>query len=438
MQQIKLTRGLDLPMDGAAEKVLKLAPQPKAIQVVPDHFAGVTPKLVVKAGEVVKAGSPLFYDKAFESMMFVSPVSGKVTEIVRGDRRKVLSINIEADDQMQYVEFDTKQDAKSLLLQSGLWALLKQRPYDCIAMPTKSPKAVFVSSFDSAPLAPDYEFVLESQFKEVEAGIALLSQLAPVYVGVRAGSKFASLKGCTLFEVAGPHPAGNVGVQINAVAPMAKTDTVFCANIQDVAIIGRLALTGHVDMHKTVALTGPAAQERYYVNLLPGCSISSVLSPVCGARYVAGNALSGHQVELTEAVSPFDNQYTTLANGDDTHEFMGWLMPRFRSFNAGMTDPAGVLCRLFGKKHYEWDARLKGGRRAIIVSDEYDRVFPMDIYPEYLLKAMIAGNLDREIELGAMEVAPEDFALCEFVCTSKMPLQAIVRAALDNLKKEIE
>lgn len=450
MQQIKLKRGLDIPFEGAAAKTLGSVNRPAVFHIVPDHFAGVTPKLMVHEGDSVKAGSPLFHDKAFEQMLFTSPVSGKVTAIVRGERRKVMSIDIEADARIEYETFDTTQDVKSLLLQSGLWCLIKQRPYDCIAMPTKQPKGIFVSTFDSAPVAPDYEWLLKGQLAQLQAAVTALSTIAPVYVGLKGGAKateFRELKDCTLYEVFGPHPAGNVGVQINHIAPVNKGETVWTINIQDLSLIGRLLTKGIVDMQKKVALTGPLAYGAQYYNVLPGMPVSSVIG--CNVhkelpcRYVAGNVLSGHQVALDEMISLYDNQFTVLDEGTETHEFMGWLMPRFDSFQTGNTDPAKFFdCKftrwLFGKKNYQWDARLKGGRRAIIVSGEYDKVFPMDIYPEYLIKAMIAGNIDKMEALGAYEVAPEDFALCEYVCTSKMPLQAIVRTALDNLKKEIE
>ncbi|MBR6017409.1 MAG: Na(+)-translocating NADH-quinone reductase subunit A [Paludibacteraceae bacterium] len=450
MQQIKLKRGLDIPFEGKAEKTFGSVARPEIFHIVPDHFAGITPKLMVREGDSVKAGSPLFHDKAFAEMLFTSPVSGKVVAIVRGDRRKVMSIDIEADSRIAYEQFDVKGDVKALLLQSGLWALLKQRPYDCIAMPNKTPKAIFVSTFDTAPVAPDYEWLLSGQLSTVQAAVTALSQLAPVYVGIRGGARATELRelqDCTKYEVFGPHPAGNVGVQINHVAPIAKGETVFTVNAQDLLLIGRLMQKGIVDYQKRVALTGPLAYARQYYNVLPGMPVSAILRSNVQvgvpARLVAGNVLSGHQITMDEMLSVYDNQLTVLDEGSENHEFMGWLLPRFSAFNAGCTDPAKMLDNcftrwLFGPKHYRWDARLKGGRRAIIVSGEYDRVFPMDIYPEYLIKAMIAGNLDRMEALGAYEVAPEDFALCEFVCTSKMPLQAIVREALDNLKKEIE
>lgn len=454
MKQIKLTRGLDIPMTGEAERNLGSARRPQVFRIVPDHFAGLTPKMLVKEGDIVKAGSALFYDKQFAEMMVTSPISGRVVEINRGERRKVMYIAIEADAEIQYEVFEnaiTDADSvRNLLLRSGLWTLLRQRPYDCIAMPSKQPKAIFVSTFDSAPLAPDYEWVLQGQTAQLQAAVNALNMIAPVYVGIKAGAKaamFRGLKGCEMYEVAGAHPAGNVGVQINHVAPMAKGETVFTINIQDLALIGRLLVNHRVDMRKKVALTGPLAYGKQYYEVLPGMPMSAIAAQnihnELPYRLIRGNALSGTATAMDEIISLYDNQLTVIDEGVNTHEFMGWLIPRFSSFNFGNTDPAKLLDNcvtrwLFGKKDYRWDARLKGGRRAIIVSNEYDKVFPMDIYPEYLIKAMIAGNLDKMEQLGANEVAPEDFALCEYVCTSKMPLQAIVRQALDNMKKEIE
>lgn len=423
MQQIQIKRGLDLKMTGAAERTIKTIACPELLHFVPDWFAGVTPKMVVRPGDVVKAGSPLFYDKAFPEVLFTSPVSGTVKDVVRGERRRVLSIDITPDAKNEFAEFDMKKDARPLLLEAGLWPLLHQRPYDCIAMPSKTPRAIFLSSFDSAPLAPDYEFVLAGQEAELQAAVNALSTIAPVFIGVRpaAAPLFRSLQNCTLFEVAGPHPAGNVGVQLNNLAPLGKNETVFTLNIQDAAVIGRFFMTGKVNFTRRVALTGPAAANTGYYEVLPGTALSAIFGAAQeDTRYINGNALSGCKTTPDEFLSLTANQLTVISEGTKTHEFMGWLV------------------RVFGIQGYRWDARIKGGRRAIIVSNEYDRVFPMDIYPEFLIKAMIAGNLEKELELGANEVAPEDFALCEYLCTSKLPLQAIVREALDNLKKEIE
>ena len=450
MQQIKLKKGLDIPMDGAAALTIGSTNRPSVYKIVPDHYAGLTPKLMVKVGDQVKAGSPLFHDKQFAELIVTSPVSGTVVEINRGERRKVMYIGIEADVKTDYVPFDLKQNVKDLLLQSGLWAYIKQRPYDCIAMPSKQPKAIFISTFDSAPLAPDYSFVMAGKGNLIQAGINALSELAPVYVGLKADNKtaeFAALKNCTLYTVEGPHPAGNVGVQINHVAPIAKGETVFTVNIQDVAIIGKLFTKGIVDMERLVALTGEMAFDQQYYRILPGTPVSAItrcnVRKDMATRIICGNVLSGSQVEVEDILCYRCNQVSILAEGNDKHEFMGWIMPRFNDFNAKTTDPAkfldnGIMRWFFGPKHYNWDARVKGGRRAIIVSGEYEKVFPMDIYPEQLIKAMLAGNIDKMEQLGVYEVAPEDFALCEYICTSKLPLQAIVKEALSNLKKEIE
>mgnify|MGYP003295472734 CR=1 FL=1 len=462
MQQIILKRGLNIPMDGKAELTLGSVNRPEVFKIVPDHFAGITPKLDVKVGDKVKAGSPLFHDKTFEEMLFTSPVSGTVQEIVRGDRRKIMSINILADAKIEYEKFTvdngasehsekcTSESVKTLLLKSGLWPLIMQRPYACIALPNKEPQAIFISTFCSAPLAPDYEWVLKGQGAILQAAVTALSKIATVYVGIQAGAaapEFRGLKDCVLYEVAGAHPAGNPSVQINHIRPMKQGETIWTIGIQNLAIIGRLFAKGIVDMQKKVALAGPMAYGRQYYNVLPGMPVSAILAAnyhkEVPCRFIAGNALDGHQVAMDDIMSIYTNLYTVIGEGTDIHEFMGWIIPRCGSFHFGFTDPSkfcdnAIYRWLFGNRTYNWDARLKGGRRAIIVSGEYDKVFPMDIYPEYLIKAMIAGNLDKMEQLGACEVAPEDFALCEYVCTSKMPLQAIVRQALDNMRKEIE
>jgi len=444
---IKLKRGLELPIDGAAAQVQCGVCAPAIFKVIPDHYADIRPKLVVKEGERVLAGQALFHDKVFAEMNFVSPVSGTIKEIVRGERRKVMSINIEADAQTEFKQFETGGDIKTLLLESGLWAYIKQRPYDCIAMPNKTPKAVFISTFDTAPLAPNYEWLLGNELPALQSAIDALRQIAPVFVGVRKGSSFMHLQNCEIYIVDGIHPAGNVGVQINHINPVNKGEQILTLNIQDAAVIGRFMMTGKVNMMKTIALTGPLVYTPQYYRVLPGMPVDTLLK--CNlhkevkCRMVNGNVLSGHQMNPDEVIDPYLNQITVLAEGDDANEFMGWAMPRFSTFSASNTFfskciSGKLMTSLFGKPTFHWDARLLGGRRAIIVSGEYDKVFPMDIYPEYLIKAMIASDINKMEELGIYEVAPEDFALCEYVCTSKMPLQAIVRQSLDYLKKEIE
>lgn len=445
---IKLTKGLDIPMEGKAAAEIKSISRPAVYAIVPDHYAGIKPKMLVREGDVVKAGTALFCDKSHESMLFASPVSGKIAAVVRGDRRKVMEIRIEADQTIDYEHFATEvkngEEVKALILKAGLWSLLKQRPYDCIALPEKAPKAIFISAFDSAPLAPDYDFIAKGHASLLQAAVNALALIAPVFVGVKADSKateFRNLKNCTVTEFAGAHPAGNVGVQINHVCPIGKGQTVYTINAQDLLILGRLFQNGIVDMQRLVALTGPLAATHAYFSVLPGMPVSAILKSNIltgqSTRIILGNPLSGHKIELDEIIEPTANQITVIAEGTEARDFLGWIMPRFDNFSVNNA-VAGKWLGLIGFKHFSFDARLLGGRRAIITSGEYDKVFPMDIYPEYLIKAMIAGNLDRMEQLGAYEVAPEDFALCEYVCTSKMPLQAIVRQALDNMKNELE
>ncbi len=447
MITFKLKKGLDIPLQGCAAADTMGISRPDVFAVVPDHFAGITPRLTVHEGDRVKAGTPLFHDKTHEQMNFVSPVSGEVQAINRGDRRKVMSITIKADLQDEYELFDVKdlangEQVKQALLKAGLWMFVKQRPYDVIANPDKQPKGIFISGFDSAPLAPDYTYVLKGQTSALQAAVDALSKIAKVHISLNAKEhnvELSGLKNVEFAEFDGPHPAGNVGVQINHIDPINKGETVWTINVQDLAVIGHFFMSGKVDLVKLVALTGPMVIEPRYYRVRYGVPVSTI---VCGTihkevplRIVSGNVLSGHQIELDEVLEPTANQISVIAEGSDTHEFMGWIMPRFNIFSTNRTVGSAFLC---GKKDFDFDARILGGRRAIIVSGEYDKVLPMDIYPEYLLKAMIAGNLDSMEQLGAYEIAPEDMALCEYVCTSKLPVQAIVRQALDNMRKELE
>ncbi len=445
---IKLTKGLDLPMEGKAEPEIASVCRPSVYRIIPDHYEGVKPRMLVKEGTHVNAGTPLFCDKCDERVLFTSPISGIVREVIRGERRKIMEITIEADASIEYEHFDTTiqsaDDVRNLLLRSGLWTLLRQRPYDCIAMLDKTPKAIFISAFDSAPLAPDYDYIVRGHGSELQAAVSALSLIAPVYIGVKAGNaapEFRALKQCNITQFDGPHPVGNVGVQINHVLPIGKGETVYTVNPQDMLIIGRLLLKGIVDMQRLIALTGPLAVGHAYYRILPGMPLEAILKGnvhnEVDYRIVSGNVLSGHKVEKDEIIEPQCNQLTVIAEGSETHDFMGWIAPRFSNFSISKSIAGHWLSKV-GFKDYNYDARLLGGHRAIIVSGEYDKVFPMDIYPEYLIKAMIAGNLDKMEQLGAYEVAPEDFALCEYVCTSKMPLQAIVHNALQNMKSELE
>lgn len=451
-QLIKTKRGLDIQIGGKAENTISGLKISEVVAVIPDHYHGITPKVVVKEGDVVKAGTPLFYNKAVESMKFVSPVSGKVLAVNRGERRKVLSITIQRDEKTAYQEFSPKavsqlggDEIKSLLLATGLWVYVKQRPYDVIANPAVAPKAVFVSAFDSAPLAPDYEYVMASEMKEFQTGIDALAKLAGVKVnlGIKPGNTiFASVQNAEITIFDGPHPAGNVGVQINKINPVNKGEVVWTVNAEDVLFIGRLFTKGQVDLVRTMAVTGPEVVKPQYVQSLAGSAVAPLIkgNVTMGVehRIISGNVLTGLQIAANGYIDPYATQISVIKEGKDNHEMFGWALPRFNKFSASRLYASSLLQKLFGKKEFEYDARLLGGERAIIMSGEYDKVLPMDVLPEFLFKAMITGNIDKMEALGAYEIAPEDVALCEFVCTSKLPLQKIVRNALDNMRKELE
>ena len=451
-QLIKTKRGLDIQIGGKAENTISGLKISEVVAVIPDHYHGITPKVVVKEGDVVKAGTPLFYNKAIESMKFVSPVSGKVLAVNRGERRKVLSITIQRDEKTAYQEFSPKavsqlsgDEIKSLLLASGLWVYVKQRPYDVIANPAVAPKAVFVSAFDSAPLAPDYEYVMASEMKEFQTGIDALAKMAGVKVnlGIKPGNTiFASVQNADITVFDGPHPAGNVGVQINKINPVNKSEVVWTVGAEDVLFIGRLFSKGIVDLTRTVAITGPEVVKPQYIQTVAGSAVAPLLkgNVTMGVehRVISGNVLSGLQISANGNIDPYATQISVIKEGKDNHELVGWAMPRFNKFSASRLYFSSILQKVFGKKDFEYDARVLGGERAIIMSGEYDKVLPMDILPEFLFKAMMTGNIDKMEALGAYEIAPEDVALCEFVCTSKLPLQQIVRESLDNMRKELE
>ena len=444
---IKLRKGLDINLKGKAAEELVTVKEPGFYALVPDDFPGVTPKVVVKEQEYVMAGGPLFIDKNHPEVKFVSPVSGVVTSVERGARRKVMNIVVEAAAEQDYEEFG-KQDVarmnadrvKELLLQSGMFAFIKQRPYDVIADPAVAPRAIFVSAFDSNPLAPEFEFALKGEEANFQTGLDALAKIAKTYLGISVKQKSAALtqaKNVTITAFDGPNPAGNVGVQINRVAPVVKGETVWTIDPQAVIFIGRLMNTGRVDMTRTVAVTGSEVLKPAYTKLRVGALLTSVFAGNVTKdkelRYISGNVLTGKQVSPNGFLGAFHSQVSVIPEGNDIHEMLGWIMPRFNQFSVNHS----YFSRLLGKKEYTIDARIKGGERHMIMSGEYDKVFPMDILPEFLIKAIIAGDIDRMEALGIYEVAPEDFALCEFVDSSKLELQRIVRAGLDMLRAEM-
>ena len=436
---IKLRKGLDINLKGKAALETTSVKCPGEYALVPDDFTGVKPKVVVKEGDNVLIGDALFVDKLHPEVKFVSPVSGTVSMVERGDRRKLLSIRVKSDGKQSARTFDTKQDIKALLLESGMFAFLRQRPYDVVANPEDKPKAIFVSAFNSMPLSQDFEYVLKGEEKAFQAGITALSKLAKVHLGVSARQTSVALTGATGCEVTvfdGPAPAGNVGVQINHVDPINKGEVVWTLGAEEVLFIGRLLTTGRVDLTRTVALAGSEVKKPCYAKMLVGQRLDTLLQGQvdlsAGIRIINGNVMTGVKTTAGGYLGAHTTEVNVIPEGDHADEFMGWIMPRFGTFSTHRS----YFSWLCGKKDYVFDARVKGGERHMIMSGEYDKVFPMDIYAGYLIKAIITGDIDRQEALGIYEVAPEDFAIAEFVDSSKLELQRIVRQGLDILRKE--
>lgn len=443
---IKIKKGLDINLKGKASEVLLNGGKSETYAIVPDFYSGVLPKVVAKVGDKVKAGSVLMIDKNRPEIKFVSPVSGEVTAVNRGAKRKVLSIVVTPDAQIEYEEFGKKNvaslkgdEVKEAMLNAGMWPFVMQRPYDIVATPGETPRDIFVSAFYSAPLAPDFNYLVKGQEADFQTGLDALAKLTSgkVYVGIRKGSAVQQVKGVELVEIEGPHPAANASVLINHTKPINKGETVWTVDPANVIIIGRLFNKGIADFSRKVVITGSETKEQGYVQAISGCTIKSLLGGRVATdahiRIISGNVLTGTKVTMEDYLGAYDNQITVIPEGDETHEFLGFAMPRTNQFSMSHS----YFSWLTGKKEYVLDARIKGGKRAMIMSNEYDKVFPLDIYPEYLLKAIIAFDIDKMENLGIYEVAPEDFALCEFVDTSKIELQKIVRDGLNLLYKEM-
>lgn len=438
---IKLRKGLDINLAGKAANSIQSVKASSVYGLIPDAFYGVKPKVVVKEGDSVKAGDALFVDKLHPEVAFVSPVSGKVSQVERGDRRKVLSIQVEADGNQTSVEFPVGipsdgAKVKELLLKSGMFAFIKQRPYAVTANPDDTPKSIFVSAFNDMPLSQDVDFIMNGQEADFQTGIDALSKIAKVFVGVKSGSKLENIKNAQVTVFKGKCPAGNVGVQINHTQPINKGDVVWTIGPEEVVFIGRLCNTGKVDLTRIIAVGGSEINNPTYAKVLVGAKLSDVLDGQVKSdnkvRLIQGSPLCGWQTDMNSFLGAHTTEITTVAEGDEADEAFGWILPRFNQFSVSRT----YCSWLFGKKKFNFDTRIKGGQRHMIMSGEYDSVFPMDIFPEQLVKAIIAGDIDRMEALGIYEVAPEDFALCEFVDSSKVEVQRIVREGLDMLRKE--
>ncbi len=446
---IRIKKGLNIKLKGEAEKKVENAIISNYYTIRPEDFHGVIPKLIAKEGAKLKAGETVFYDKANEAIKFVSPVSGEVLEITRGEKRKILAIKIQADKEQVYqdngklnVDSASADEIKNLLLDSGCWPFVKQRPYDVIANPNSKPKAIFISGYASAPLVADLDFTLKGKETELQAAVTALGKLTEGQVHVSVGkngiSPLASLNGINLHKVSGPHPSGNVGTQINMIDPVNKGETVWTVNAQDLVIIGELLLTGKFNAERVVALVGSSVEKPRYFKTKIGSEIATMIydygiSKDANARIISGNVLSGKHIHPDGYLDYYSNTITVIPEGDD-YEFLGWTMPIFNKISVSR---ALTFSWMFPKKKFDLNTNTNGEHRAFVTTGTYEEVFPLDIFPMQILKACMYQDLDEMEALGMYEVAPEDFALTEFVCVSKQPHQEIIRKGLDLMIKEI-
>lgn len=446
---IKLRKGLDIKLQGKAEQSYRVIVPAAQYSLSPLDFEGVTPKMLVKVGDRVKAGTPLFFNKYNERILFTSPVSGTVSAIVRGEKRRILDVIVDRDAQQTSEEFmpvnpaaASREEVVEFLLRSGMWPMIMQRPYGIIADPQDTPKAIFVSGFDSAPLALDYNFILQEEPQHLQKGLEVLGRLTDgkVHLSLKAGEEgwMAKMKGVEIHSFAGKHPAGNVGVQIHHIDPINKGEKVWTLNVQDVVIIGRLFATGKVDRTRTIAVCGSEIERPAYMKVVDGMPLKAILEGRIKAqkegdtvRVIAGNVLTGVKKDPAGYLPYNANQITVIPEGDK-YEFMGWAMPRLGAFSVSRS----YFSWLCPKREYRLDTNLHGGERPFVVTGLYDKYLPMDIYPVYLLKACLAGDIDKMENLGIYEVIEEDIALCEVVDPSKIEMQKILRDGINLMIKE--
>ncbi len=448
---INIRRGYDIKLKGAAEKTVSSVPLSDVIAVKPPDFQNIVPKMLLEPGDEVLAGQALFFDKNRPELRFPSPVSGEVAEVVRGEKRRIMEVRILPDKSgARYVEYPkgnpegySRETIIERLLDSGCWNYIRQRPYSLIANPEDVPKGIFVSCFDSAPLAPDLGFIAESERGNFMAGLDALKVLSHgrLHLGLRAGARepltesdFPNFPAENIHQFKGPHPAGNVGIQIHHISPIQKGEIVWYVHPQDVVIIGRLFLEGRYRAERLVALTGSCVDKPQYLRMVSGQNLSTVFSwgiHADNCRVIQGNVLTGRTTHENDFLSFYENQITAIPEGNKP-EFLGWLLPGFNKLSLSRT----YFSWLFPKRSYELDTNMHGEERAFVMTGQYDKVLPMDILPVVLLKAILASDLERMEALGIYEISEEDFALCEFVCTSKIPVQKIVAKGLQMMREE--
>jgi len=448
---IKIKKGLDIKMNGQAELIYVKAPRAKTYAIKPGDWHGLTPKIIPKLCDEVKVGTPIFYDKYHPEVKFCSPVSGILSSINRGSRRRIIEVVVE-DDGKDTCETFLQADPESLkreqvvenLLNSGLWPTIRRRPYTVIARADEVPKSIFISAFDTAPLAPDFDFLLKDSEEDFQWGVNALKQLTEGKVHLNLDGRFPSvrtlnnIKGVEINRFKGPHPAGNVGIQIHKLDPINKGDVVWVVQPQDVVAIGRLFRTGKYDPSVVVALTGARVKKPQYYKTIRGAEVSALLENQLMEgenRVISGSVLNGKQIDAENGYVGFFNSQVTVIREGNYHEMFGWILPGFKKMSVARSFASTWL---MPNKKFDMDTNLHGGERAFVMTGEYEKVLPMDIYPMQLLKSILVNDIDKMEQLGIYEIDEEDLALCEFVCTSKTPVTKIVRDGLRALRKEME
>jgi len=446
----RLNKGMDIKLAGAASDEVHHAPVAR-YAVKPQDFRGISPipKMEVTEGDEVLAGQVLFYDKKNPTVKYVSPVSGEIVEIRRGQKRSISHVIILGDKEQKHKQNTpialsnaSRSEIVGFMQESGVWPIINQRPFDIIAETEVIPDNIFISTFDTAPLAPNLNLVIEGRGEEFQKGLEILARLTSgkVYLGLdgrgqeKPHTAYTSATGVEKHWFKGKHPAGNVGVQIHHVNPIKNNGTVWTLKVEDVAMIGRLFLSGTYDATKVVAITGSEVTEPVHYKTYKGASISELLKDKVTSdnnRYVSGNVLSGTQLPIDDFVSDAHNQITVIKEGDD-YELFGWLLPITPRPSASRTFPNFLI----PGHEFEANTNTHGEERAFVVTGQYENMLPMDIYPQHLMKAILTGDIERMEGLGINEMSEEDIALCEFACTSKQPLQEILRDGLDMMREQ--
>ena len=445
---ITIKKGLSIRLKGDAQKSLLKAPRSRTFTIKPSNFHLITPKMAVKEGTKLLAGDVVFYAKKDERIKFVSPVSGTLTSIERGAKRKITAITIEADAKDTFKDngsLDPKtaspETIKDKLLSSGCWAFIKQRPYDIIANPDIEPRDIFISAYTTAPLAADCDFTLSGKEKELQTAITALNKLTSgkihVSVGKNSTNALTKIDGIELHRVSGPHPAGNVGTQINKINPINKGETIWTITPQDLVIIGELLNTGKFNAERIVALSGSSVKAPKYYTTKLGAEVATFVYDSGlleeNVRIISGNVLTGNTISPKGHLDYYNNTVTVLPEGND-YDLFGWAKPIANKLSITR---ALTFSWLFPKKELNLNTNTNGEHRAFVMTGLYEKVFPLDMYPLQLLKSCLYKDLDEMEALGMYEVAPEDFALTEVVCVSKQPHQQIIRDGLDLMYKEI-